>query len=226
MNSEIIPALLVQNENELRDQLSVLRNVAPKVHIDVTDGEWAGERSWPLGSPEDLENFASIDREERGMPFWEDFDYEFHLMVKNPVDIFSAFINAGAERIVVHLESGADFAKLKNISDGRIELGLALNFDTNISDAKKVQGYFDFIHLMSIRKTGYQRQEFQADTLQKVKEARETFSLPVSVDGGVSDSNILDLYRSGASRFVVGSRIFASSDPKTAYLELVNILHA
>lgn len=100
---EVVPAILPKTFAELEEKLEFLKGVAPSVQIDVTDGKFAGEPSWPLYK--DDQYFQSIVREERGMPFWEDFEFEFDLMISDPFAYVPDFIRAGASKIVLHAES-------------------------------------------------------------------------------------------------------------------------
>src|SRR6185436_12708878 len=88
---------------ELEEKLVFLKGSAPLVQIDITDGRFAGIASWPL-CKRDL-NFESILREERGLPEWEDFEFEFDLMMSDPFSLIPDLIRAGAAKIVIHAES-------------------------------------------------------------------------------------------------------------------------
>ena len=86
--SEIIPAIL---EKDFRDKnkLTSLRGQTKCVHIDICDGVAVPSQSWPFSSDglEDFD-FRKIINEEEGMPFWQDFDFEFDLMVADAVENF------------------------------------------------------------------------------------------------------------------------------------------
>ena len=87
--TEIIPAILVREFHELKSTLSRLVGVAETVQIDFCDGVYVPSKTWPYtqgiteeGEPVD-NDFQKIINEEEGMPFWNDFEFEFHLMVKD-----------------------------------------------------------------------------------------------------------------------------------------------
>src|SRR3954470_14008050 len=101
---EIIPALLPKDFNEIEEKITMIVGLAPIVQIDICDGKFVQSTTWPYKRRD--ENFESIIREERGMPEWEEIDYEFDLMVKDPTeDEARQWLSAGAKRIVFHAES-------------------------------------------------------------------------------------------------------------------------
>ena len=83
--SEIIPALLPQNSEELKKSLSELPPEARFVHLDVLE----------------TDVWAPIDRE-----------FEVHLMVREPEKIIDKWIERGAKRVIVH-ESSPEILKYR-----------------------------------------------------------------------------------------------------------------
>ena len=61
--------------------------------------------------------------------------------------------------------------------------------------------------------------------IEKVKEAREKYpKLHIEVDGGVSNVTIRKLSKTGANKFVVGSYLQQSKDPKKTYMKLKKLI--
>ena len=74
--AEIIPAILEKNFNEIKNKLTTLRGQTRCVHIDVEDGIFTPEATWPFSSGGfDDYDFRKIINEEEGMPFWDEFDF-------------------------------------------------------------------------------------------------------------------------------------------------------
>jgi pentose-5-phosphate-3-epimerase len=74
---------------------------------------------------------------------------------------------------------------------------------------------------MSIAQLGKQGAAFEPRIIPRIEELRAMYpSTTIAIDGGVSEKNIAELVRAGATRFGVGSAISKASDPKVAYENL------
>ncbi len=217
---EIIPAILPRDFAEIEEKVEMIKGYAKTVQIDICDGAFVPSSTWPYKKQD--ENFEAIMREDKGMPAWEKVDYEFDLMIKDPSENdMRQWLSAGAARIIVHLESSNDLNPCLAVINGLVEIGLAINLDTPLSEIEKYADKINFIQCMGIRKIGFQGQKFDADTINKVKEIKTLYPhLKVSVDGGVSLENAPLLKHAGADRVVAGSAIFDESG------DLENIIHS
>jgi ribulose-phosphate 3-epimerase len=208
--TEIIPAILPESFDVLEEQLLLVKGLARAVHVDVSDGRFTPALTFPY-TEGSQQIFADILAEKIGLPHWQDFDFELHLMIKNPESAVSDWIRAGAERIVVHVEAATDFAKIQKKCSGAVELGLALRLETPL---EKIEAYvkdIQFVQLMSIAGIGSQGQEFDEGVFERIRELRRMSpKLTISIDGGVSLDNAPALIEAGANRLVVGSAIFES----------------
>src|SRR6185369_5235485 len=107
---EIIPAILPKNFAEIEEKVSLIVGLSKNVQIDICDGKYVPSTTWPYWKAD--ENFEKILKEERGMPEWEKINYEFDLMIENPTeDDARKWLSAGAEKIILHLESSPDLSK-------------------------------------------------------------------------------------------------------------------
>ncbi len=213
---EIIPAILPKNFREIEEKIGLLVGLSKKVQVDICDGKFVPSITWPYWKANERpdENFEAILREERGMPEWEDFDYEFDLMIENPTaDDARKWLSAGAERIILHLHSSKDLDPVIGVLDGLVQIGIAINSTTDVNDLKKYADRIQYVQVMGIRKAGFQRQKFEMATLDKVKEVKTTFpNLQVQVDGGVTLETAEMLKEAGVDRVVAGSAVFDSTD--------------
>jgi ribulose-phosphate 3-epimerase len=238
--SDVIPAIIPKQFADLEEKLGHVSGHVPMVHIDVMDGTFTKEKSWPyLSTPEtgnEAGEFLKIVEGVEGFPFWEDLSFEAHLMVNEPEKYIEDWIKAGAERIIVHIESFKDdahvsrvLALLKNQFDTKsaflgIEVGLAINLDTPLEGFLTHILEADFIQLMSIDHDGAQGEKFDERVYERIKELRELFpETIISVDGGVSVGNADDLIELGVNRLVVGSAIFAAEEPELALAQILEV---
>ena len=222
-NMEIIPAILPKNFSEIEEKIELIKDIADFVQIDICDGKFVKSTTWPYWKPD--ENFEKILHEERGMPAWEDIDYEFDLMIENPTeDDARKWLSAGAERIVLHNESSNDLSPVISVLSGLVEIGIAIDLNTDISEIKKYEDKIKFIQIMGIRKVGFQGQKFDPDTIEKVKALKNMYTNhKIQVDGGVSLENALLLKNAGADRLIVGSALFENEDIVHSYEEFKKI---
>lgn len=228
--TEIIPAILPEDIDDLREKLSLVSGIVPLAQIDVCDGKLTPTKTWPYRKGVD-ETFLRIVAQEEGFPFWDNIDFEADLMVKHPENIVDSWIAAGAKRIIIHIESTPDPLSLarkikqeygfSGESSYGVQIGIALNVETPNEEVYELLGdtddegvsTADFVQFMGIENIGYQGEPFDERVIEKIADLREVFpDIIISVDGGVSLDNAAELIEAGASRLVSGSAIFESGD--------------
>ncbi len=202
----IIPAILEANAADLAKKLTILAGNTQWVHIDVMDGLFVPETSVSLSALEKLE---------------DGFDYEIHLMVRDPVSYLALCQQVGAKRVVFHIEGTKDpemvFQEMQKYS---FERGIALNPETQLETAKRFERHIDSLLFLSVH-PGLQSNPFIPSVLEKVRALR-VFSpdILVGVDGGINPDNIAQVFEVGADYAVVGSSIWKSKDPVAALRKL------
>lgn len=222
---EIIPAIIPEDFQEIEDKASMVVGLAKTLQIDVLDGEFVPDKSWPYKTNMDPD-FEMIKNEEKPLPYFDKFNYEFDLMVDDPTVSMDAWMSAGAARIIVHTESFSSTDELSQfisdfnshyISDGSLittELGVAININTPVKSIEPILNEVAFVQCMGIKKIGYQGQPFDKKVLDQINSLRELKAdLIISIDGGVKEDTAPLLVKAGANRLVVGSAIFGSNDP-------------
>lgn len=215
--TEIIPAILAENFNDLNEKITQYMSVTSLVQIDVCDGNFVPSISWPMHK-NDEKSVLGILNEEEGLPFWDTLDFEFDLMVRNAHEQFDFFVRLGAKRIVFHIEAEQDKEKFKEFLEGldmyvreNIQIGLALNTTTSIEELKPYISDVDFIQCMGIERIGFQGEEFDEKVLSQIKELRIKYpEIIISVDGSVNENTAPLLVEAGANRLVIGSALSES----------------
>jgi ribulose-phosphate 3-epimerase len=208
---EVIPAILPQNFSELDEKMTLMKGAVPLVQIDVCDGKFVPSQSWPYKKHD--ENFEAILHEERGMPCWEDLEFEMDLMIKEPEREVLQWIAVGASRIIIHIESTENIQKCIDELRDLVEIGLAINVETPIEKLAPFIDQVQFVQCMGIAKIGFQGQPFDERVLGKISELRNSYpELIISVDGGVNLETAPRLVAAGATRLVSGSAIFESDN--------------
>jgi ribulose-phosphate 3-epimerase len=216
--TEITPAILVKNFNELNEKLARLVNITNLVQIDICDGSFVPSISWPM-QRNDQDSLNAILNEEDGLPFWQSLDFEFDLMVLNAHKQFDFFTRLGAKRIIFHLEAENedDFKEFLESLDpyfkDNIEIGIAINTTTSIDKLDPIINYIDFVQCMGIEKIGFQGEPFDARVIDQIKEIKIKYpEIKISIDGSVNKNTAPELLSAGANRLVIGSALLDSDD--------------
>lgn len=228
-NIEIIPAILPKRFNDIEKDVSEIVGVAPMAQIDICDGIYVPNRTWPFeghGAKDEAylkdTDMQALVGEESGMPAWETVDYELDLMVRDPATLIPNIMCIGPKRIVVHftqtdLVNGVAqkfFDTLDPFYTEQIEFGLAMTSDIDTEVVKPFIQYIKFVQCMGIKNVGFQNQEFNEDILDTICSLHGEYpDLPISVDGAVNEDTIENLIDAGATRLVIGSAIWESETP-------------
>ena len=221
---EIIPAIMPRSFTELRERVEDLKGLAESFQIDVMDGIFVPEKSWPY-TEGDYEGFSRLAVGNESLDAWAEMDFEADLMVREPLSEIEKWFHAGARRVIIHIESADALSDClaaaksnmhtRHAPDalGGREIGFAINIDTPSEALLPWARDVDFVQFMGIAKIGYQGQPFDERVIQKIKEFREKYpDVTISVDGGVSLETAQRLIEAGANRLVVGSALWKSDD--------------
>lgn len=227
--SIVVPTILTASRQDLEQKLERARGLVDTVQIDIVDGKFARPASWPYAEKGAL---AGLSGESGWLAELGRFRYEVDLMVERPEETAGAWVEAGATRIVAHIESAKSLTPLidglkkrygyePGFAPDLLSLGICLSLDTDISTLAPYDGSFDFVQFMSVATIGTQgRYPFDERVLGKIERFRRSYpDIPVQVDGGVSRTHAAQLLSLGVSRLVVGSALWKSEDLRAEVLE-------
>jgi ribulose-phosphate 3-epimerase len=217
---KIIPAILPQRYRQVEEAIEAIADAVGTVQIDFVDGHFATNKTWWFNEkdPEVLEEF---EREERGLPKWQDINYELDLMVRDPLQHMDKFLMLGPSKLIFHVET-LDVAKtiayieaLPEIIRSTVSFGIAIGIYTDPETIRPYLPYITSIQCMGIASIGYQGQPFDPRAIEQVAALKSLYpDKIISVDGAVDEENIVSLVQAGATEFVVGSAIFGNNDPR------------
>ncbi len=217
---EIIPAIMPRSWEDLEGEVARVAPFVGKVQIDVMDGKFVKNKSWPYMKGRAGDKFFKLLQvEEIGLPSWQDVDFEADMMIDKPEEEIEKWIAAGMARIIVHVESTKKLSEiikifqLHNAHEVGIELGLALNPDTSTDQILPFLEDIQFVQFMGIDRIGLQGQPFDEKVLDKIREFHNAHpEMVISVDGGVNFEDAHALVEAGARHLVSGSAILESTD--------------
>lgn len=230
---DITPAILEKKLDEIKAKLTILRGRVKCVHLDMEDGLYVPNQTWPYSSGgfEDPD-FQRIMNEEDGLPYWQELDYELDLMVENAVQDFDIYMKLGPKRIIFHLGAQKNLEEFEHFLEGldmyvreNVEIGLAFNPSEDLGVVARLSEKVDFIHVMGSVREGYQGEPFGDKALQNIKFFKEKLpGLTISVDIGINLDNAKEILDAGADRLAVGSAIWKSGDPIGALENFQNLV--
>lgn len=212
----IVPAIIPTSEKEVREYAAQLR-FSPELHLDVVDGVFVPAISWPYqpaGIPLDVK--ADTDS----------YTLEVDLMVADPVAAATAWLEAGADMLVFHVE-GIPLDDFKAFTTSNsVSVGIAASNDTSLETLRPYIAACETIQLMGIATIGSQGQAFDERVLERIALLKAEFPQhPITVDGSVNQATIVRLKEAGADRFICGSAIVKADDPAAAHRQLSELIN-
>ncbi len=226
----IVPAVMASDFADLEEKIERVKGLVERVQIDVMDGRFTDSISWPykhragMHSSDDIDanlerNFIEMKNEVKGLPCWEDFDFEVDLMVQNPARAVEHWASIGVSRVILHLredntseiQEAISVAEKRGVAISVAILPLPLSAIVHDFIFEKEKARITGIQCMGIDKVGFQRQEFDPQVIELLKELRTEIgdlTMTLSVDGGVSFDTAGSLFDAGADYLVAGSAIY------------------
>jgi len=209
---EIAPSILAADFGYLMRDIKAVEKNAEYLHIDVMDGHYVNNISFGIPVIQSIRKYT-------------DMKFYTHLMITNPEKYIKAFADAGSDNITFHLECTDDADKL--ISDIKAlgcSAGISIHPDTPV---EKVFPYIDKVDIILIMTVypGFGGQGYLPSSNERIAKLRKAIDdqgadTIISVDGGITLSNVKEVYDAGARLFVAGSTVFNAEDPAKAIEDL------
>jgi pentose-5-phosphate-3-epimerase len=218
----IIPAIIPETYQQLEERLERLRNVVRRVQVDVMDGSYTDEASWPYVGPH-AQDFTAGKPYHESLPFHGQYDYEIDLLLEHPEQHIHAWSLSGAMAVIVHVETVSDPHEIIALTqECRIECGVAIKPSSDIRMLAPYVGHVAFFQCMGNDVVGRNGMRLKETVYEKIREIKTLWpDVPVGVDIGVNEETLPGLVAAGVERFAVGSGVFGGSgDPASSVLLL------
>ena len=204
--SIITPAILATNPDEYKAQIEAIFPFTERVHIDVTDGNFAPNLTLP----------------ETQIWWPQEWKVDIHMMVARPSEHIDTIIQLNPNMVIFHAEVDEDlvpiFERLKN--ETMIKPGLALLRSTVPEAVAPAIQAAEHILIFSgnLGEMGGHASMMQLEKIRLIKKINS--NVEIGWDGGANLSNIFNLAQSGVDVINVGSAIMNSQNPEQSYKQM------
>lgn len=215
MSIKIAPSILSADLGRLGEELRAAEaGGADWIHLDVMDGRFVPNLTiGPL--------VAAAARAATSLPI------DAHLMIEQPERYVSAFRDAGADSITVHLEASPHLHRtVQLIRDSGARAGVAINPATPVDSLQEILPFLDLVLVMSVN-PGFGGQRFIDRSLRKIESVRRMIDreglsdTELQVDGGVTPQTIRSVANAGATVVVAGFAVYNRDRPVAENLGLL-----
>lgn len=205
MSAVITPAILAENAAQYKEQVDRITGFAERVHIDISDGEFAPTLT--VSIPE----------------LWapEGWMVDIHAMVDKLDEYIPKLIALRPNMIIVHAEAKGDIqTTLTQIRQAGINAGLALLRSTVPRTVEEMIKLADHVMIFSgeLGRFGGNASLMQLEKIRLIKSINP--GVEIGWDGGVSIDNAYSLVQGGVNVLNVGGVIQKASDPHAIFSKL------
>lgn len=198
---QIAPSILAADFTRLGEQIAEAQAAgADLIHVDVMDGRFVPNITMgPL--------VVAAARRATSLPL------DVHLMIVEPERHLDAFVEAGADRITVHVETCPHLHRIvQQIRELGAHPAVALNPHTPAVMVEEILPFVDMVLVMTVN-PGFGGQEFIPQTLRKIQQIRALITaqgrpIDIQVDGGIDPITASHVVAHGANVLVAGTFVF------------------
>lgn len=202
----IVPSILSADFSRLGEQVREAEAAgAARIQVDVMDGHFVPNITVGPLVIEAIRPLVSI-------------HIEAHLMIEQPELYIPQFAKAGADYIIVHVETCKHLHRVvQQIRAAGARPGVALNPATPLVMLEEILEYVDMALVMTVN-PGFGGQEFIYSMLPKIVCLREMMDergmidCDIEVDGGIHEKTAPLVIEAGANLLVAGSAVFSNKD--------------
>lgn len=202
----VAPCITVETIDMYQQAVERLKPFAERVHIDISDGEFAptfllgaDQLSWP-----------------------ENWEVDIHAMVARPSEYLDVLIKLKPSLIILHAEADEDLMPLiTKIKQAGINAGLALLKTTVPKTVSHLIEAVDHV-LIFTGKLGHYGGVASMMQLEKVRYVRMIHpEVELGWDGGAAVSNAFSLSQGGVDVINSGGAINKSDNPEKVYRDMI-----
>lgn len=205
--SVIAPAVLAETPDDYKAQIERLHPFAERVHIDISDGEFAP--TFTVGA-------AQV--------WWpQEWTVDIHAMVARPSEHLETLLSLKPNMIIFHAEVSEDLVLvLQHVKKFNIKAGVALLRSTVPNTVAPAIQEADHVMIFTgdLGKYGGTASLMQLEKIRLIRAIHE--GVEIGWDGGVTVENAYSLAQGGVDVLNVGGTLAKVDDPQAVYTNLVN----
>ena len=209
---QVIPSINASNFEAVEELVGKAKKFLPRttgwLHFDIGDGAFSSIKTWDEPAEFKKLKLGSIKS-------------EVHLMVEDPEVVAKSWLEAGAKRLIVHLEETRNLEIISDLCQQyKADLMIAINPDTIVENLLPYLDEIKYFQILGVT-PGKAGQQFQKEVLEKIELLRERApNVKIEVDGGVDLETAKLIKEAGADMIVSASYVFNNAEPKEAYNQL------
>lgn len=204
--SVIAPCITVETPEDYRASVERLQPFAQRVHVDVSDGEFAPNFLLPLGQI-----------------WWpKEWTVDVHAMVARPSEHLANFIRLRPSLVILHAEAHEDILPTMNeLKKAGIRAGVGLLKTTVPSRVRPLIEAADHVMIFSgdLGHYGGVASLMQLEKIRLIKAINP--NVEIGWDGGVALDNAFTLAQGGVDVLNAGGVIASAEDPGATHQALV-----
>lgn len=203
----IAPTMLCETEDDYKATVERLHPFAQRVHIDLTDGEFAptftvgvNQLWWP-----------------------QEWVVDIHAMVAHPSQYVDALIQLHPNSVIFHAEASEDLTPtITKLKQAGVKAGVALLKPTVPSEVSNYIEIADHVLVFS-GDLGHYGGTASLMQLEKVRLIRKIHpEVEVGWDGGANVENVFSLAQGSVDVINCGGAVNKAADPPAAYKQMVD----
>jgi ribulose-phosphate 3-epimerase len=205
---EIAPSVLPADFSRLGDEVAKLEAAGvDRIQWDVMDGRFVPNLTFGPDVIKACRAHASV-------------LFEAHLMVEEPDELASRYVDAGCELLIVHAEATRHLHRtLGHIRELGARAAVALNPATPASAIENVLDLVELVLVMTVN-PGFGGQAYIATMEPKIATVRALVlegghDVDIEVDGGIGPASIQGAVSAGANVLVAGSSLYRDPEGLT-----------
>ncbi len=203
----IAPAVLAESADQFKEKMEVLAAFTERVHIDITDGEFAPT--------------FTVSEADAWWP--SEWQADIHAMVARPSEHVQSLVSRKPNLIIFHAEVEEDLtAVIQYIKQQGIKAGIALQRSTVPLSVRSLIETVDHVMIFSgeLGHHGGTASLMQLEKIRLIKDIKG--DVEIGWDGGVTIENAFTLAQGGVEVLNVGGTIANSADAAGTYAKLVS----